>query len=236
MVAAARARRQLRKRFDTSPATYRALKSFGTWLMHLLYRYEITGMENVPEAGATILAINHLHLLDAFAVMPIVSRQIITLAASKWYNNLIVGSLLRLAGVIFVRRGEVDREALRQCLDVLQGGGLLAIAPEGTRSHTGGLQAAKAGIGYLAARSDAMVVPVAIWGVEHLREWMHLRKPTCYVTIGRPFRPERPAGKLSSQDLQQMADQVMVRIAELLPPEYRGVYAGRVAAGGSASA
>ena len=236
MTAAVRAKRPLRKRFDTSPATYRALKAFGTWLVRFLYRYEITGIENIPEAGATILAINHLHLLDPFAVMPIVPRQIITLAASKWYHNLIVGSLLRLAGVIFVRRGEVDREALRQCLDVLRNDGMLAIAPEGTRSRTGSLQSAKAGIGYLAARSDALIVPVAIWGVEHLRDWLHLRKPTCYVAIGHPFRPERPEGKLSGEDLQQMADQVMVRIAELLPPEYRGVYTGRVAAGNAAAA
>lgn len=231
MIAAAHVRRPLRKRFDTSPATYRAVKAFGTWLVRLLYRYEIAGIENLPETGATILAVNHLHLLDPFAVMPIVPRQIITLAASKWYHNVIVGSLLRLAGVIFVRRGEVDREALRQCLDVLHNGGILAIAPEGTRSRTGALQTAKAGIGYLAARSDAVIVPVAIWGVEHLRDWFHLRKPTCYVSIGRPFRPELPAGKLSGQDLQQIADQVMVRIAELLPPDYRGVYAGRVTAG-----
>ncbi len=144
---------------------------------------------------------------------------------------MIVGSRLRVAGGIFVRRGEGDREARRQCLDVLHNGGILAIAPEGTRSRTGALQTAKAGIGYLAARSDAVIVPVAIWGVEHLRDWLHLRKPTCYVSIGRPFRPELPAGKLSGQDLQQIADQVMVRIAELLPPDYRGVYAGRVTAG-----
>ncbi len=229
MVAAARAKRPLRKRFDTTPATYRAMKSFGTWLIHLLYRYEVSGLENLPETGATLIAVNHLHLLDPFAVVPLVPRQIVTLAASKWYNNLIVGSILRLAGVIFVRRGEVDREALRQCLDVLHSGGVLAIAPEGTRSRTGGLQEAKAGIGYLAARSDAVIVPVAIWGVERLRDWLHLRKPTCYVAVGRPFRPQRPAGKVTSDDLQATAEQVMLRLAALLPAQYRGVYADRLA-------
>jgi 1-acyl-sn-glycerol-3-phosphate acyltransferase len=227
MVAAARAKRPLRKRFDTTPATYRAMKSFGTWLIHLLYRYEVSGLENLPETGATLIAVNHLHLLDPFAVVPLVPRQIVTLAASKWYNNLIVGSILRLAGVIFVRRGEVDREALRQCLDVLHSGGVLAIAPEGTRSRTGGLQEAKAGIGYLAARSDAVIVPVAIWGVERLRDWLHLRKPTATSPLA-VLPPAASGGQGDLRHLQATASSDVAPCRAVAGPVSR-VYADRLA-------
>ncbi len=144
MVAAARIKRPLRN----ASIPRRHLpgdQSLGAWLMRLLYRTRSREAKNcprpVPRSLPSITCTCSILLPWRHR-----ARQIITLAASKWYNNLIVGSILRLAGVIFVRRGEVDREALRQCLDVLHNGGVLAIAPEGTRSRTGGLQEAKAGI------------------------------------------------------------------------------------------
>jgi len=216
--------------FQANPRMYRFLKWVLTWLMRILYRYEISGREHVPATGPLIVAVNHLHLFDPFATAPAVPRQITTLAAEKWQKPGIVGWFLRSAGAIFVRRGEVDRQALRACLDVLSRGDALAIAPEGTRSKTGSLQRAKAGIAYIATRADAPILPVSIWGVERLRDWKRLRRPTCHVVVGEPFRLPAANGKVSTETLQEYADLVMLRIGRPLPPEYRGVYAERLAA------
>ncbi|HHX42956.1 MAG TPA: 1-acyl-sn-glycerol-3-phosphate acyltransferase [Chloroflexi bacterium] len=230
MTAGTAARRRLRPPYETSPATYRALRPIVAFIMSLFYRYEVVGLENVPSCGPILIAVNHLHLLDPFAVAARIDRQIVTLAKSAWRSNIIVGGFLRLAGTIFVRRGEVDREALRACLQVLTQGKALAIAPEGTRSKTGALQRAKPGVAYLAARTDAAILPVAIDGTHRLRDWLRLRRPVCRLIIGKPFHLPRSEGKPSTEQLQEMADGIMVRIGALLPEEYWGVYAERIAA------
>jgi 1-acyl-sn-glycerol-3-phosphate acyltransferase len=230
MTVSASVRRHLRATYQTSPVVYQIMKWVFTRIMHIVYDYRATGQENFPPSGPTIIAVNHLHLFDPGAVMPAVPRKIVTLAADKWERNWVLGTLLRLAGVIFVRRGEVDRVALRDCLSVLSEGGVLAVAPEGTRSRTAALQRAKAGIAYLATRTNAVVVPVAFWGVERIGDWKRLKRPTCNVVVGRPFRLPQIKGKPSTEELQQMADLIMIRTGMLLPPSYRGVYAERIAA------
>jgi len=161
--------------------------------------------------------------------MPAIPRMVVTLAAEKWENNVIFGSLLRGAGVIFVQRGEVDRHALRACLRVLSEGRVLAVAPEGTRSKTGSMQRGKPGIAYLAVRTDAPILPVAIIGTERLKEWKRLRRPACQVIIGPPFHLPKADVKPTTDQLQELADLVMMRIGLLLPPAYRGVYAAEIA-------
>ncbi len=212
------------------PKIYRFWRWLLNGIIRLLYNYRITGQEHVPATGPLIVAVNHLHLLDPFATAPAVPRQITTLAAEKWQRPGIVGWFLRSAGVVFVRRGEVDRQALRACLEVLSKGKALAIAPEGTRSKTHSLQRAKPGIAYLATRSDAQILPVSVWGIERLRDWLRFRRPTCHVVIGRPFRLPATDGKTPTSQLQHYADLVMLRLGSALPVEYRGVYAERIAA------
>ncbi len=236
MTASVSVRPRVRLYYEASPAMYQFLRRLFTGLMHILYRYEIIGRENFPASGPVIVAVNHLHLLDPLAVAPAIERQIMTLAAEKYIPNLIVGTLLRLAGVIFVHRGEVDREALRSCLNVLSTGRVLAVAPEGTRSKTGAMQWAKPGISYiisLVKRAKAInvpIVPIAVFGDERLRDWLRLKRPSCKVIIGRPFRLPEIEGKPTLEQLQEMADLVMIKIGLLLPPSYRGVYAERIAA------
>lgn len=229
MTVTASVQRRPRTTYQTSPVVYQIMKWIFTALMRLIYNYRASGKENFPLSGPVIIAVNHLHLFDPGAVMPAVPRKIVTLAADKWEQNWILGTLLRLAGVIFVRRGEVDRVALRDCLDLLSSGGVLAVAPEGTRSRTGVLQRGKAGIAYLAMRTNATIVPVAFWGIERLGDWKRLRRPTCNVVVGRPFQLPQPKGKPSTDELQEMADLVMTRLAAMLPPSYRGVYTERAA-------
>ncbi len=209
--------------------SYRLVRAIITLLFRVICRFEVVGRENVPSSGPLIMAMNHIDTLDSPAVMVAIPRGITVFAARKWARRP-KGWLLRFVGAIFVNRGEVDRQALREALKVLQGGGMLGMAPEGTRSATHELQPARAGVAYLAHLSQAPILPVAVTGVEHvIPSFRRLRRAQVRVSIGQPFRlptVERP----KSEDLLPQADAAMRRIAALLPREYQGVYAQGAAA------
>jgi 1-acyl-sn-glycerol-3-phosphate acyltransferase len=216
--------------YASHPVIYRLMQWTIALLVRIIYRYRVYGGEDFPETGGAMLVINHLHFLDPAAVAGAVSRQIVTLAAEKWEANWFTRVFFRGAGVIFVNRGEVDRRALRACQQVLDAGGMLAVAPEGTRSPHRVLQRGKPGVAYLAVRTNALIVPVAVWGVEKLREWKRLRRPTCHLVIGRPFRLPPVEGRVTTEKLQELADLVMIRIGEMLPESYHGFYAPHIQA------
>lgn len=209
------------------PLTYRVLRAFVTVLFRLFTQYQVVGQENVPSSGPLIVAMNHIHTLDSPAAMVALPVPVTVMAARKWEGHL-KGFFLRLVGVIFVTRGQVDRRALRRALQVLQQGRMLGVAPEGTRSPNYQLQAARAGVAYLAHLSGAPILPVAVTGVEHiLPSLLRLRRARVQVTIGHPFSLPAFEHKPKTDELLANADLVMQRIAALLPREYRGVYADR---------
>jgi 1-acyl-sn-glycerol-3-phosphate acyltransferase len=217
--------------YEGHPIVYKILKIIISFLMHLLYSYKVTRLALFPQSGPVIVVVNHLHLLDPGVIAPVVPRRVVTLAADKWRKRPLSRWFLNAAGVIFVKRGEVDRRALRACLHVLRNDGVLAVAPEGTRSERGGLQQAKAGVAYLAARTRAQIVPIAHHGVERLSDWRRLKRPRCNVVVGEPFQlPDLESGELSSEKLQEFTDLIMTRLGLLLPEEYRGVYREQIAA------
>jgi 1-acyl-sn-glycerol-3-phosphate acyltransferase len=216
--------------YRSSPVVYSVIKWVITRLVHFLFRYHIRGVENVPLTGRLIVIANHLHLFDPGLIMPAVSRKIVTVAKGEWRTDVLWGLVLRLAGVIFIRRGEADRDALRACNDVLEHEGALGIAPEGTRSKTGAMIQAKSGIAYIAMRSNSPILPVAIWGIERLKDWRPFNRPECWIVIGKPFRLPGEHEKMSADELQRLADMTMIRLGLMLPPSYRGVYAERIAA------
>jgi 1-acyl-sn-glycerol-3-phosphate acyltransferase len=174
---------------------------------------------------------NHLHFFDPpLVLMGLPFREITVLAAEKWEEIWPINWLLKSLGAIFVRRGEVDREALRKCLTVLNQGGIIGLAPEGTRSPTGTMQRAKPGIAYLASKADVPVLPLGVSGQNRIfAEWKRLRRPHIVVRIGEPFRLQPVHGRSKGEQLQVRSDEVMWRIAALVDEELRGVYtdAGR---------
>ncbi len=222
-------KRPKRPSYYVSPLRYRLLRAFGDAVLHILFRIETSGEENVPQSGSVVFASNHLHLFDPFAVAPRLRRQPVTLIAAKWRSHFLVRSVLSWAGVIYVRRGEVDRRALRQCLEVLRSGGALGIAPEGTRSKTGALQEGKPGIAYLAARTETVIVPVVSWGLEQLKHWSPFKRPILGVAVGEPFYLPKLEGRRGAEEMRVLGELVMIQVARLLPERYRGVYSERVA-------
>lgn len=186
----------------------------------------VEGLENIPAQGSAILMINHIAFIDPIVVLHVAPRNIIPLAKVEVYNYPVVGIFPKLWGVVPVRREEVDRRAIQQTLDVLRAGEIVLVAPEGTRGPA--LKEGKEGVAYLASRSAAPIVPVAIDGTEGfpaLRFTAAWRGSGALVRFGKPFcyRAEyRHAGR---EHLRQMTDEAMYVLAAMLPPGRRGVYA-----------
>jgi 1-acyl-sn-glycerol-3-phosphate acyltransferase len=204
---------------------------FLRWLFGVLFsiltKRTVTGKENLPSEGPYIVATNHLAIFDVALVFVTLGEIEITgWAGEKWQQHPIFGPLLRLGGGIFIQRGEVDRGALGAAVQWLKEGKIFGMAPEGTRSKTGSMQRAKLGVAYLAHMSGALVVPLAITGTEKVgRAWRRLRRPLLTLRFGEPFHLPPIDEKDRSAGMRRAADEVMCRIAAMLPSEYRGVYA-----------
>ncbi len=185
----------------------------------------VDGLENVPLQGPAIIMINHIAFIDPMVVMHVLPRNLVPMAKIEVYNYPIVGIFPHLWGVIPVRREEVDRRALQFALDVLRAGEIILVAPEGTR-HTE-LRDAKEGIAFLASRSGAPVVPVAIdgsIGFPTLRGSQRWRGEGVQLRFGRPFRLRSRQGRASRDALRLMTDEAMYILASLLPESRRGEY------------
>jgi len=206
---------------------YRTIRAIFGFLLHILSRVEIQGLERIPEQGPYLLLTNHLHLLDSPVLMVAFPHRAYVFAAEKRRNHWFYGPLFRSLDAIWVKRGEVDRAALRKAFAVLEGGGILGLAPEGTRSKTGAMQQGHGGAAYMAFRTGARLVPVVVTGQEKIFSSLrHLRRATVRIAFGPEFAPPPPAegGKASSAEVRAFTDEIMYRLAALLPPEYRGVY------------
>ncbi len=198
------------------------------WLTHI----EVHGKENVPASGNFIVAANHIGLVDAFLPFYIIDNtNLVLLVGEKWEKNWITRWLGHNLNFLFVDRFNPDLKAIRSVIARMKKGEVLVITPEGTRSKVGYLIEGKPGVSYLAAKLDYPLVPVGISGSFDeifFGQLKRLRRPHVIVSIGPVFRlPPLPSDALNrDQALLDDTDEIMCRIAALLPQEQRGAYAG----------
>jgi 1-acyl-sn-glycerol-3-phosphate acyltransferase len=204
---------------------YRVARGVVGFVIRLLSRLEVEGLEYIPDKGPYLLITNHLHWLDPPLLASAFPYRGYVFAAEKWEKHWLLGPLLRSLGAIFVRRGEVDRKALRKALAVLEGGGILGLAPEGTRSKTGAMQRGRSGAAYMAFRSGVRLQPVVATGQADLFPALRrFRRARVRVVFGPPFEPPPVEGKAAAADVHAFSEEIMYRLAAMLPPKYRGVY------------
>jgi 1-acyl-sn-glycerol-3-phosphate acyltransferase len=175
-----------------------------------------------PDGGTNLRAVADIgtHWMDLAQF--VVGRPIRYLGKSELFGVPVVGWLLTQAGVFPLERTGADRGALRRALAFLAAGEPVGIFPEGHRSPDGVLQRARAGVGFLARRSDALIVPVASEGTDRVVLGRFWRRDVT-LHFGEGFR----ASDVRAADEQALADEIMRRIAAMLPPERRGPYADR---------
>jgi 1-acyl-sn-glycerol-3-phosphate acyltransferase len=148
------------------------------------------------------------------------------MAKIEVYDYPLIGIFPHVWGVIPVHREEFDRHAVQQALEVLKAGEIILVAPEAHRGPA--LRHGKEGVAYLATRSGAPVVPVAVDGTEgfptlpFLPRW---RGPGTQIRFGRPFRFRVGDSRPDRESLSKMTTEAMYALAALLPEGRRGVYA-----------
>lgn len=217
--------------------------SEGTWFyrpgsvitrvgMRVLGPLTVEGLERVPQTGAFIVVANHMSNFDPLIIGATVGdlndRVIHFMAKHEMRGWPLIGWLATQAGVFYVRRGEVDREAQRRAIQHLAAGRPLALFPEGHRSRDGQMHRAQAGAALLAMRSGAPLLPVAITGTEGIFPSGAIipRRSAVLVRVGETFGlAQHTTGRIERAELVAATEQIMRTIAAMLPASYRGHYA-----------
>lgn len=189
-------------------------------------RLHAPDMHKIPMKGPLIVITNHTGRIEVPVLFALLQpRKITAWAKLETWDNWLLGRVFTLWGIIPIRRGEADMNALRKAIEALDNEFIFGIAPEGTRNKTGRLLRAHPGAVLLAIRSGVPILPVAHWGGEaHLRNLKGLRRTDFHLRVGDPFRLKVGEVKMGHVIRQQIADEMMYRVAELLPQEYRGAY------------
>jgi 1-acyl-sn-glycerol-3-phosphate acyltransferase len=211
---------------------YYAVRSVFSALVNVLIKPEYIGRENIPADGAYLITTNHLSFFDSILIFCVIPHRMVALGADKWRRTPGLAQFLEMLGIIWVARGEADTDAIKATLGVLKRGGRLGMAPEGTRSKSGKLQPGKGGAAYLADRARVPILPIGQAGTETvLASWKRLRRPRVRMVIGQPYLLAY-TGRAKGPQLDTFTEEIMCRIAALLPEAYRGHYRGhpRVAA------
>jgi len=203
------------------------LRGLIRFLFCLLARVEVEGREHVPASGPLIVAANHFHFLDPLAVI----------YAMPWPLDFVGGFHMpfapaflrwipRLWGLHRVRRGGSSREALRHAEQTLRERGVLGIFPEGG-SWAAVLRPPRPGSAFLATRTQALVLPIGLEGMSDVfPKLRRFRRATLRIRIGEPIGPfaQSERGRAGRAELDEVGNAILRAIAELLPPESRGVY------------
>jgi 1-acyl-sn-glycerol-3-phosphate acyltransferase len=203
-------------------------------------RLRIEGMDRIPRTGAVLIIGNHVGTVEPALTGVFIPRlDVFYMAKSELFRTRFLGWLFRRSHAFPVVRDSPDRRALRFALDVLKGGHVLLVYPEGTRSWDGQLLGeTHDGAGFLARHSGAVVVPVASWGSERViprGAWLP-RRADVELRIGEPFHVPAvmPDGRRLSN--HEAAAAMMRRVIALLPEDRRPVEAETLTLGGSSSA
>ena len=209
--------------FRDGHPVFRVSQTVVAGALRLMADIEVRHMDRCPRSGPVILASNHLSYYDIPLIGAWTPRTTLFFSKSEIKRWPVIGWIATTYGTIFVRRGESDRQAVRDTLAALGNGQLVGVFPEGTRSHGRGMIRALPGIALLAQRSGATIWPVAVTGSERIGKVL---RPKVTLAGGEPFDPVALARELHGEKPthEQVADGIMQRIAALLPESYRGVY------------
>jgi 1-acyl-sn-glycerol-3-phosphate acyltransferase len=187
---------------------YRIAQTVVKPLMRTWFRIRLEGHEHIPEAGPVILASNHRSNMDPVLLASAVERPVAFMAKAELFAWPL-GPIMRWIGQFPVRRGGIDREALRQTDAVLARGSMLGLFPEGTRGD-GAFSAVHPGLAYIVVRQRCPVLPVVIFGTERVRRrfgWLPFASPV-RIVVGPPIDLPKSAGDRAGR---RAASQVLQR-------------------------
>lgn len=203
---------------------YWLIRWFISFVVLLLVRshLHVEGRANVPKKGGLLVICNHVSSADPPLLGARFPRPLHFMAKVEWFKNPVLAFIGRQFLCYPVVRHTADRAALRYTLALLEHGQAVCIYPEGTRSLEARIHTVEAGVGFLARRSGAAILPVAVWGTESVmatRGYAFPKAADCHLVFGEPF--QLPSAEMENQ---AAADFMMSKVADLLPPSYRGIF------------
>lgn len=193
----------------------------------LLTDFEVVGRENLPRTGPLIIVGNHFHYGDPVAFVGTVPWPIEFLGGFHLIDAPPISTWIpKMWGYYQVHRGGVSREAMRAAQDVLDQGGILGVFPEGG-SWASVLRPARPGVPFLAAETGVPILPIGLDGLQEIFPALRRRqRARVTIRIGKPFGPfvADARGRARRPQLEAIGDEIMRRIAELIPPDRHGVF------------
>lgn len=198
-------------------------------LVKTLTKFTVENQQRLPKEGGVLITTNHLSRLDTPILLAITDRDDLVAIVAKNYKEkpFFKWILEKVGTMVWMDRTTTDFSAMREAIEQLREGAMVGIAPEGTRSREStGLLEGKQGAALMVARTSVPIIPVGIIGSEKInRYFLRLRRPPVTIRVGEPYtlpvmnRDDRQGW------LTRSTEEIMCRIAALLPPEYRGFYA-----------
>jgi len=208
--------------------SHKILRAVVRLIINLIARVKITGFENLPSSGGFVIAANHIGRLDAALAYYLLDRSdIIMMVAEKYQKYAFFRGLVKLTNGMFVDRYNADIRTVRETLRRLNQGQVLTVTPEGTRSRSGKLIEGKQGGIYLAMKAGVPILPVGVTGTDDaivVDRLKHFKRLDIQAVAGRTFTLPPVSGLDREAAMQKYTDEVMCRIAALLPEDRRGFY------------
>lgn len=202
---------------------------FTRGILGTLCRVDHSELSKLPRRGPYIIVTNHINFLEAPLLYAyLYPRDIAGFAKAETWRKPVIGILARAWECVPVYRGGNDMASMRLALETLAKGRILNVMPEGTRSHDGRLGPGHQGVVAMALRSGSPIVPVAHYGGENF--WKNLKRghrTPVRIRVGEAFKLREPPAGAAKSARSEALDEIMLRLARLLPPEYRGAYADR---------
>lgn len=195
--------------------------------LNIFCKIDKSDLKKIPLAGPAILITNHVSTLEGpLFYVNLRPRKTIAMAKVELFDKFFTRTIMTTWDAVPIKRGAVDMQAMKSCFKVLEEGNFLCIAPEGTRSKTGKLLRGKAGTTLFATQKKVPIIPMVHWGIIDLgKNAKKFKRTAVTIKVGRAFYVEKKTeGKITSDDRQKMADEMMYQIASNLPEELRGYY------------
>mgnify|MGYP001370645931 CR=1 FL=1 len=204
-------------------ALYRVLRTLILAFARVFWRLRIVGAENLPRSGPYVVAPVHRSNIDTPLVALITPRRLRFMGKDSLWKSSVTARLFTALGGFPVHRGSADRDALRRCIEVIDGGEPLVLFPEGTRQSGPLVQDLFEGAAYVAARTGVPVVPVGIGGSEAAmpKGAKGLRPVRIAIVVGQPIAPPADgegAKRASRRAIREMTarlhDEIQARFDE----------------------
>jgi 1-acyl-sn-glycerol-3-phosphate acyltransferase len=211
---------ELEVRVDTSfTRVYQFLRVLVRGLNRLLFRTTVVGADQVPASGPVIIAPVHRSFIDFFVASQVTPRKLHYMAKDSLWKHGLLARILPAVGAFPVHRGSADREALRRAQQVLDAGEVLILFPEGERRTGPVVEDLHEGVGFLAARTGATVVPVGIGGsASVMPKGQRLPRPRhIHLVVGRPIAPptRTGSGRVPRSTVHQLTEDLTASLQSL---------------------